>query len=131
MRSSVTSGIRALGQAPFPQARSWRPVNDELNSTLCCYTSLDGGSAKAAVHAVNAILAIDFERDLVISAPMSLGEVHEEIIREHTADSKRTVFHVRLTRKSALSEKSMSALVRALRRTVPDLLVLWENEVRL
>ena len=62
---------------------------------------------------------------------MSLGEVHEAFIREHTADRKRTVFHVRLIRKSALSEESISALVCVLRRTVPDLLVLWENEVRL
>lgn len=131
MRSSVTSDIRALRQAPFPQARPWRSADDELKSAIFCYTSLDRQAARAAVDAVNAILAIDFERDFVASRPGVLGAVHEAIVREHTADRKHTVFHVRLTKTSALSVGSISALVCVLRRGIPDLLMLWDNELRL
>lgn len=87
--------------------------------------------ASAAVEAVNARLAIDLGRDFVVSKPAVLGKAYEEIIREHTADSKRTVFHVRLAKTSPLSAENLFALVRALRRGLPDLLVLWENELRL
>lgn len=129
--SSLTSGIRALRQAPFPQARPRRSADDELKSTIFCYSSLDRPAARAAVDAVNAILAIDFERDFVASRPVVLGAVHEAVVREHTADRKRTVFQVRLTRKSALSVGSICALVGVLRRGFPDLLMLWDNELRL
>lgn len=98
--------------------------------TLFCYTSLDPRAARAAVDAIRAARAVDLERDCIPTEPEFLGQVHEELVREYTAASSQTVFNVRLTNRSALSEDSFSALLRALKHGFPDLLILFENELR-
>jgi len=132
---NVASGVRALEPGSdlgaAPQARSWRSAGEDFSSNIYCYTSLDLPDARSAVDAVNAMSPIDLQRDFIVSEPMLLGADHEEIVREHTADSKRAVFRVCLTKTSALSGDDLSALLRRLKRGFPDLLVLWENQLRL
>ena len=98
---------------------------------LVCYTSLAPRAARAAVNAIRAARAADLERDFISSEPEALGRVHEELVREYTAASSRTVFNVRSTSRSVLSEKKLSALLSELKRSLPDVLILLENQVRL
>lgn len=135
VRSSAASGARTRergrGHAPDLRARPRPATEDELTSVIFCYTSLDRPAARTVLDAIGASAAIDVEREFALSDPALLGPAHEAVVREHTADGKRTVFCARLTGTSALSADCLAALAHVLRRGFPDLLMLWRNELRL
>ena len=98
---------------------------------LICYTCLNTKSTNDCLASIKSTSELNFEKDFIIYNPRPVPDYFAEITREHSELTYNNFFIVNLNNKEILSRKVMSTLVSDLKNGFSDLLVLWENEMKL